>query len=34
MIYRDEQEFAGLLVEGGFAPENIQIIYDLFGFTG
>jgi hypothetical protein len=34
MIYRDEQEFADLLIEGGFAPEKIQIIYEPFRIHG
>jgi hypothetical protein len=34
MIYRNEQEFAELLIEGGFSPENIQLIYEPFKIHG
>jgi len=34
MIYRNEQEFAELLIEGGFSPENIQLIYEPFRIHG
>jgi len=34
MIYRNEQEFAELLIEGGFPPENIQLIYEPFRIHG
>ena len=34
MIYRDENELADLLIQGGFAPENIQIIYEPFRIHG
>jgi hypothetical protein len=30
MIYRDEKELADLLIQGGFSPENIQLIYEPF----
>jgi hypothetical protein len=34
MIYRDENELADLLIQGGFAPGNIQIIYEPFRIHG
>jgi hypothetical protein len=34
MIYRDENELADLLIQGGFAPEKIRIIYEPFRIHG
>ena len=34
MIYRNENQLADLLIQGGFAPENIQIIYEPFRIHG
>ena len=34
MIYRDENELADLLIQGGFAPDKIQIIYEPFRIHG
>jgi hypothetical protein len=34
MIYRNEEEFSELLIEGGFSPDNIQLIYEPFRIHG
>jgi hypothetical protein len=34
MIYRNENELADILIQGGFAPEKIQIIYEPFRIHG
>jgi len=34
MFYRNEIEFSELLVEGGFSPEKIQLIYEAFRIQG
>jgi ubiquinone/menaquinone biosynthesis C-methylase UbiE len=34
MFYRNEIEFSELLIEGGFLPENIQLIYEPFRIHG
>lgn len=34
MIYRTETEFTDLVVEGGFAPDNIMIVYEPFKIHG
>lgn len=34
MIYRTDVEFAELVVEGGFAPEKVQIVYEPFKIHG
>ncbi|MEA2113381.1 MAG: class I SAM-dependent methyltransferase family protein [Patescibacteria group bacterium] len=34
MIYRNEKQFANLLLEGGFSSENINILYEPFRIHG
>lgn len=34
MIYRSEEEFADLLVQGGFPVENIRLVYEPFKIHG
>jgi len=34
MIYRSEEEFAELLLGGGFSPDKIQLIYEPFKIHG
>ena len=34
MIYRNESQFAELLLQGGFSPENIDIFYEPFRIHG
>ena len=34
MIYRTDAEFADLCVEGGFAPDNVRLIYEPFKIHG
>jgi hypothetical protein len=34
MIYRNENELSVLLIQGGFAPEKIRIIYEPFRIHG
>jgi len=34
MIYRSEEEFADLLVQGGFLAENIRLVYEPFKIHG
>jgi len=34
MFYRNEAEFLELLIEGGFSPEKIQLIYEPFRIHG
>lgn len=34
MIYRTDAEFAELLVEGGFAPDKIRLLYEPFKIHG
>jgi hypothetical protein len=34
MIYRNEKEFSDLLIDGGFRPKNIQLIYEPFRIHG
>lgn len=34
MIYRTDKEFADVVVEGGFAPENVRLIYEPFKIHG
>lgn len=34
MVYRNKDEFVKLLIEGGFSPDNIQVIYEPFKIHG
>ena len=34
MIYRSESQFAELLLQGGFSPESIDILYEPFRIHG
>lgn len=34
MIYRTDAEFADLVVEGGFDPDKVQLVYEPFRIHG
>lgn len=34
MIYRTAKELTDVVVEGGFAPENVRLIYEPFKIHG